>query len=151
MLNTTRCGEDHTRSSVVLLDVLLKIFLLERVDVFLGAEDGAAESLVAVGGGVQVIKDDFLSLLDTPKKKERKTGQQKVFLKKNWLEYLLVNLLHLAKNHVTLSLNRRRVELGVLENIGEDVDSLGHVLLEDLEEKTCSYFFRSKGESQTLA
>jgi len=45
---------------------------------------------------------------------------------------LLVNLLLLAKNDVALALNGLGVELGVLENVGKDVDGVGDVRVEGL-------------------
>jgi hypothetical protein len=56
--------------------------------------------------GVQVVKDDFL--------------------------ILLVHLLLLPQNHIPLPLNRRRLQLRVLQNVGNDVDGLVHVLSEGL-------------------
>jgi hypothetical protein len=49
----------------------------------------------------------------------------------NLLE-LLVNLLLLAQDHITLTLNGTSLELGVLKNIGEDVDGLGDIVVEGL-------------------
>jgi hypothetical protein len=49
----------------------------------------------------------------------------------NLLE-LLVNLLLLAKNDVALALDGLGVELGVLENVGKDVDGVGDVRVEGL-------------------
>lgn len=49
----------------------------------------------------------------------------------NLLE-LLVNLLLLAQDHITLTLDGSRLELGVLEDVGEDVDGLGDIVVEGL-------------------
>jgi len=43
---------------------------------------------------------------------------------------LLVNLLLLAKDDVALALDGLGLELGVLENVGKDVDSVGDVRVE---------------------
>lgn len=49
----------------------------------------------------------------------------------NLLE-LLVNLLLLAQDHITLTLDGGRLELGVLEDVGEDIDGLGDIVVEGL-------------------
>ena len=46
--------------------------------------------------------------------------------------YLLVDLLLLAQDDAALGLDSGRVKVGVLQNVGEEVDRLGHVLLENL-------------------
>ena len=48
------------------------------------------------------------------------------------LLHLLVHLLLLPENHVALAFNRRLLELGVLENVADDVDRLADVLAEAL-------------------
>jgi hypothetical protein len=102
--DTTSTNEDHAVSSVVGLDVVGQVVTGDGLDVLLGAEDGAAKGLALVSGGVQVVEDDLLELL--------------------------VNLLLLAQDHVTLTLNSTGLELGVLKDIGEDVDGLGDVVVE---------------------
>jgi hypothetical protein len=104
--NTTRANEDHAVGSVVGLDVVGEVVTGDGLDVLLGAEDGATKGLVHEGGGVQVVEDDLLELF--------------------------VNLLLLAKNDVALTLDGLGLELGVLENVGEDVDRVGHVRVERL-------------------
>jgi hypothetical protein len=47
---------------------------------------------------------------------------------------LLVDLLGLAENHVALALDGRLFQLGILQDIGEDVDALGHIGVESLGE-----------------
>ncbi|KAH8623407.1 hypothetical protein IG631_21886 [Alternaria alternata] len=104
--NTTSANEDHAVGSVVGLDVVLEIGALDALDVLLGSEDGAAEGLALEGSGVQVVKDDLLELL--------------------------VDLLLLAEDDITLALDGLGLELGVLEDIGEDVDGGGDVVVEGL-------------------
>lgn len=106
--DTTRANKDHAVSSVVLLDVVGQLGAGDVADVLAGAENGAAESLALEGSGVEVIEDDLLNLL--------------------------LNLLGLAEDHVALALDGRLLELGVLENVGKDVDALGHIRVEGLGE-----------------
>jgi hypothetical protein len=47
---------------------------------------------------------------------------------------LLLNLLRLSENDVALTLNGRLLELGVLENIGQNIDGLGDIGVEGLGE-----------------
>lgn len=65
-----------------------------------------------------------------------KTGRtlesDRVQVVKDNLLILLLNLFLLPKNDIALPLDRRLFELGVLENVGENVDGLGHVLVERL-------------------
>ena len=60
------------------------------------------------GSGVQVVKDDLLDLL--------------------------LNLLGLPQDDVALTLDGRLLKLGVLEDVGQDVDELGNVRVEGLGE-----------------
>lgn len=82
--DTTSSGEDHAVGSVVLLDVVDKFGAGNVADVLTGAQDGTAERLVLEGGRVEVVKDDLLKLL--------------------------LNLLRLAQDHVTLTLDGGLVE-----------------------------------------
>jgi hypothetical protein len=43
---------------------------------------------------------------------------------------LLVNLFLLPQDDIPLSLNRRLVQFGVLQDVAEDVNSLGNILVE---------------------
>ena len=104
--NTTSTNEDHAVSSVVGLDVVRQVLAGDGLDVLLGAKDGATEGLALVGGSVEVVKNDLLKLL--------------------------VNLLLLTQDHVTLTLNGGGLKLGVLEDIGENVDGLGDIVIESL-------------------
>ena len=52
-------------------------------------------------------------------------------IKNNFLK-LLINLLLLSKNDIPLPLNSRVFELGVLQNIADNVDSYWHILSEAL-------------------
>ena len=45
---------------------------------------------------------------------------------------VLVDLLHLSKNDVPLPVNGSLVQLGVQQNVAQNLDGLGHVLLENL-------------------
>lgn len=104
--NATGTDQDHAISSVVGLDVVGQVVPGDGLDVLLGAEDGAAKGLGLVSGGVKVVEDNLLELL--------------------------VDLLLLAQNHITLTLNGTNLQLGVLKDIGEDVDGLGDIVVKGL-------------------
>jgi hypothetical protein len=104
--DTTSTNQNHAVGSVVGLDVVRQVLTGDGLDVLLGAEDGATEGLALVSGGVEVVEDNLLELL--------------------------INLLLLAQDHITLTLNGSGLELGVLEDIGENVDGLGNIVVEGL-------------------
>lgn len=106
--NATGANENHAVGGVVVLDVIHELGTGDVTDVLTGAEDGAAEGLVLVGGSVKVVENNLLELL--------------------------LNLLRLAENDVALALDGGLLELGVLENILENVDALGDILVEGLGE-----------------
>lgn len=62
----------------------------------------------------------------------RTLESDRVQVVKDNLLILLLDLFLLPKDDIALPLNRRLFELGVLENVGEDVDCLGHVLVKGL-------------------
>jgi len=64
--------------------------------------------LLLEGGGVKVVENNLLELL--------------------------LNLLGLAEDHIALTLDGGLLELGVLENVLEDIDALGNVLVQGLGE-----------------
>lgn len=47
---------------------------------------------------------------------------------------LLLDLLRLAQNNVTFPLDGGRLELGILKDIGKNVDASWHILVEGLRE-----------------
>ena len=104
--DATSTDKNHAVGGVVGLDVVLEVGALDAADVLLGTEDGAAESLALEGSGVKVVEDNLLELL--------------------------VDLLLLAEDDVALALDGRGLELGVLEDVGEDVDGGGNVVVEGL-------------------
>jgi hypothetical protein len=104
--DATGTNENHTVSSVVVLDVVGELFSGDVADVLSRAKDGAAKGLVLESGSVEVIKNNLLNLL--------------------------LNLLGLSENNVALTLDGGLLELGVLENIGEDIDTLGNIRVESL-------------------
>lgn len=106
--DATGADEDHALGSVVVLDVVGELSAGDVADVLAGAEDGAAQRLALEGSGVEVVKDDLLDLL--------------------------LDLLGLAEDDVALALDGGLLELGVLEDIGEDVDALGNIGVEGLGE-----------------
>lgn len=106
--NATRADENHALGSVVALDVVGELGAADIADVLTGSEDGAAKRLALESGGVKVVKDDLLNLL--------------------------LDLLRLAEDHITLAFDRALLELGVLEDIGQDVDTLGNIGVESLGE-----------------
>lgn len=99
-------NQNHAIGSVVGLDVVEEVVAVDGLDVLLGAEDGATKGLALESGGMEVVEDDLLELL--------------------------VNLLLLAEDHITLTLNGAGLELRVLEDVSEDVDGLGNVGVEGL-------------------
>ena len=104
--DATGTDKDHAVSGVVGLDVVGQVVPGDGLDVLLGAEDGATKGLALVSSGVQVVEDNLLELL--------------------------VNLLLLAQDHIALALDGTRLQLGVLEDIGKDVDGLGNIVVEGL-------------------
>jgi hypothetical protein len=104
--DTSGTNKDHAVSGVVGLDVVLEIGTLDALDVLLGSKDGASEGLALESGCVKVVKNNFLELL--------------------------VNLLLFAEDDITLALDGLGLELGVLENVGENVNSGGDVVVEGL-------------------
>ena len=102
--NATSSDEDHAVGSVVGLDVAVEFGSGDVADVLARAEDSAAQGLVLVGGGMQVVEDDLVQLL--------------------------LDLFRFPENDVALPFNSGGLELRVLEDIGEDVDALGDVGVE---------------------
>lgn len=106
--NATGGSKDHAVSSVVVFDVVDELGAGNVTDVLAGSENGAAKRLVLESSGVQVVKDNLLNLL--------------------------LNLLRLSENDVALALDGRRLELGVLQDIGQNIDGLGDIRVEGLGE-----------------
>jgi hypothetical protein len=106
--DTTGTNKNHAVSSVVVLDVVGKLGSGDVADVLARAEDGAAKGLVLESSGVEVIENDLLNLL--------------------------LDLLGLAEDNVALTLDGGLLELGVLKNIGENIDTLGNIRVEGLGE-----------------
>lgn len=89
---------------VVGLDVVHEVVSGQSSDVFLGAEDGAAQASAHEGSLVQVVEDLFL--------------------------IHFVDLHHLSQNHITLSFNSLLVHERVGQYIGEDLHGLGDIVFE---------------------
>ena len=106
--DTTSTDQDHTIGSVVVLDVVHELGSRDITDVLAGTEDSSSERLALVSCSVEVIEDDLLNLL--------------------------LNLLGLSEDDIALPLDSLLLKLGVLENVLEDVDGLGHVLVQRLGE-----------------
>lgn len=106
--NAAGADEDHAVGRVVVLDVVGELGARQVADVLARAEDGAAQGLVLVGRGVEVVKHNLLNLL--------------------------LDLLRLAQDDIAFPLNGRLLELGVLQNVLQDVDALGDVLVQGLGE-----------------
>lgn len=104
MRDAAGADENHAVGSVIVGNVCGQVGLGDGEDVFLGAEDGAAERLVLERGGMQVVKHNFFKLL--------------------------IDLFLLAQDHVTLALDGRLLEFGVLQDVGEDLDGFADVVLE---------------------
>lgn len=96
--DTTSTDENHTVSGIVGLDVVDQVIALDALDVFGRTKDSASQRLALEGSCMEVVKDNFLQLL--------------------------VDLFGFSKDNVTLTLNGLRFKLGVLEDIGEDVNGL---------------------------
>lgn len=103
MRNTSGTNENHAVSPVVGVDVVNEVGTLDGEDVLLWPEDCAAEGLALESGGMEVIKDDFLELA--------------------------VDFLLLTDDDVSFSLNGTVFELGVLDDVGKDLDGLGGIIL----------------------
>lgn len=106
--NATGTDQDHAVSSVVVLNVVGQLGAGDVADVLARTKDGAAQRLVLESGGVQVVEDNLLNLL--------------------------LNLLGLAEDNVALALDGRLLELGVLQDIGQDIDALRDIGVEGLGE-----------------
>jgi hypothetical protein len=104
--DATSTDQNHAVSGVVGLDVVGQVIPGDSLDVLLGTEDGATKGLVLESSGVQMVKDNLLELL--------------------------VNLLLLTQNHISLTLDSSGLQLRVLQDIGEDVDGLGDIVVERL-------------------
>jgi hypothetical protein len=83
--DATSTNKHHAVSGVVGLDVAVEFGAGNVADVLLGAEDGAAQGLMLVGSGVQVVENNLVQLL--------------------------LDLLRLAQNDIAFPLNGRRLEL----------------------------------------
>ena len=108
VVDGTGTSDDHAGGGVVGVDVVAEVGLGEAADVLLGAEDGAPETGALEGGGVEVVQNELL--------------------------LLLVDLGHFPKDDVALPLDGGLLELGVEEDVGEDLNGLTNILLEDLGE-----------------
>ena len=106
VVDGTGTNEDHSVGGVVGVDVRLQVTLRDRVDVVLGSEDGLTQGLAGESDGVQVVKDDLFQLL--------------------------VDLFLLSENDIPLPLDRVLFQLRVLQNVRDDADGAGNVLLERL-------------------
>lgn len=106
--NATGSSENHAVGSVVVLDVVGELGAGNVTDVLAGSKDGAAKRLVLESSGVQVVENNLLNLL--------------------------LNLLGLSENDVAFALDGGRLQLGVLQDIGQDVDGLRDIGVEGLGE-----------------
>ena len=104
MGNATSSNENHAVSRVVGLDIASELGSGNITDVLSRAEDSTAQRLMLVGSGVKMVEDNLI--------------------------YLLLYLLGFSENNVALPFDSRGFELRVLENIGEDVDTLRNVGVE---------------------
>lgn len=102
--DATGADENHTVGLVISGDVGGQVGLGDGEDIFLGAEDGAAERLILERSGVQVVEYDFLELL--------------------------IDLFLLTQDDVALALDGGFLELGVLQDVGEDLNGFADVVLE---------------------
>lgn len=106
MRDTSCTNKDHAVGSVVGVDVAGQIVSGDSLNVLLGSEDSATKRLTLERSGVQVIEHNLFQLL--------------------------VNLFLFPKDNITLALDCGWLELGVLKDIGENVDSVGDIRVEGL-------------------
>lgn len=106
--DATGSNENHAVGSIVVLDVVGELGAGDVADILARSQDGATERLMLESGSVQVVEDDLLDLL--------------------------LDLLGLTEDDIALAFDGRLLELGVLENIGQDVDTLRDVGVEGLGE-----------------
>lgn len=111
--DATSANKNHAVSGVVVLDVVGELGAGDVTNVLAGAEDGAAQRLVLEGSGVKMVENNLLELL--------------------------LDLLRLPQDNIPLALNGRLLELGVLEDVGENVDGLWRVLIQRLGEVDCVF------------
>lgn len=106
VLNTTSTNKHHPVGRVLLADVVGQVIALDRHDVLLGTKDGAAKARALERNSVKVVEDDLLREL--------------------------LDLLLLAQDHVALALDGASLELRVLQDVGNNVNSLAHIVAERL-------------------
>lgn len=106
MWDATRSDENHAVSGVVILDIVGEIGSVNLLDVLCWAKDGASKSLSLEGSRVEVIENNLLQLL--------------------------VDLLGFAEDNITLAVDCGLLELGVLKNVGKNVDGSGDIRVEGL-------------------
>jgi len=104
--HAARTDKYHPIGSIVGLDVVYQVIALDALDILRWTQNRAAERLALKGRGMQVVKDNFLKLL--------------------------IHLFLLPKDDVAFAFDGLRVELGVLEDIGKDVDGLRDIGVEGL-------------------
>lgn len=104
--NAAGTDEHHAVGGIIGLNVGGQVIARDAQNVLLRAEDGAAKRLVLEGRGMQVVEDDLL--------------------------HLLVDFLLLAQDDVAFALDGRSLQLAVLQDVGEDVDSGRNVIVEGL-------------------
>ena len=95
MVNATSSGQHHAGALVVGLDVVDQVVPGDGLDVLGGAQDGPAKGGALVGHCVQVVKDDLLQVH--------------------------LDLLHLAQDNPTLTLNLLLAKRGVGEDVAQDL------------------------------
>lgn len=98
VLNSTGTGKDNAVALVELLDVVGELGLGDGLNVGSGAANGATETLALEGNGVEVVNDDLL------------VG--------------LAGLVGALGDGCADALDGGLVNLGVLDNIGKDLDGL---------------------------
>ena len=106
VIDGTSTDKNHSVGGVVGVDVRLKVTLGDGVDVVLGSKNGLTQRLTGESNSVQVVENDLLQLL--------------------------VNLLLLPEDNIPLPFDGILLQLGVLQDVRDDTDGAGHVLLESL-------------------
>lgn len=102
--HATGTDKDHPIRRVIGFDVVDQIVSGDALDVLARPEDRSAEGLVHVGRGMQVVKDDLFELF--------------------------VDFFGFSKDDIALPLDRGMVNLGVLQNVRQDIDRLLYIGVE---------------------
>mmetsp|Transcript_1750 Transcript_1750/g.4298 ORF Transcript_1750/g.4298 Transcript_1750/m.4298 type:complete len:308 (-) Transcript_1750:19-942(-) len=108
MVDCACAGNHHARGCVLGGDVVHEVVPGEGADVLFGAQDGASQRCALERGGVQMVKHELL--------------------------LVLVDLRHLAQDDFSFPLDGVLGDGRIEQYVGNDLDRLANILLEDLGE-----------------